>query len=247
VLRPVDDLEKEVLRKVKLVGEAFMIIRGVGGVAVVGLAVKGELENKVAILRRLLEPSIANIFPVCSSPAERFTRTDLLLIRHLIRYPKTPVKDIARAIRASTRTVKRRLDALTKSEVLRFMILFDPVAMKGFIHFSMILNVDPKKYRNVAGRIYRDLSANFLIPPPPIYQESAIVVILYADNVYLMDEMFDRVRRLDGVHNAELFIPSKIEFVQDWFVNALDNLLRRSRETKVVRREEYAAENVIVK
>lgn len=239
VTKPVDDLNK-VLRKIRPVGETFMVISGVGGVATVGIAVRGELENKVEILTKLLEPYVASIFPVRATPVDRFTRTDLLLIRHLMKYPKATVKDTARAIRTSTRTVKRRLDALTKNGALHFMILFDPAAMKGYIHFSMILNVDPKKYRDVARRIYQELGSNFLIPPPPGFQESTIVVILYADNVYEMDTMFKKVRRLEGVQNVELFIPSKIEFMQEWFAAVLENLLKRARETNVIRLEDYA-------
>lgn len=232
--------ESEILHKVKLVGETFMIIKCVGGVTVLGLAVKGELEKKMELVKTLLEPAIVvSMFPVKASPVERLTRTDLLLIRHLIKYPRATANDIARAIRVSTRTVKRRLDALTKNEVIHFMILFNPAAMKGYIHFSMLLDVDAKKYRYVVRRIYEELSDNFLLPPPPIYQDSAIVVLLYSDSVYSMDEMFKKVKNLDGVQNVELFMPSKLEFKQDWFVKVIDSLLRKSRETTVIHQEDY--------
>lgn len=232
--------ETAILRKVKLVGETFMGINCVGGVTVLGIAVKGELEKKMELLKTLLEPAVVvALFPVRASPVERFTRTDLLIIRHLIKYPRATAKDIARAIKASPRTVKRRLDTLTKKEVLRFMIVYDPAAMKGYIQFSMMLDVDAKKYREVVRYIYKELSKNFLLPPPPIYQESAIVVILYTDNVHSMDEMFKKVKRLTGVQNVELFMPSKVEFMLEWFVKVIDSLLKKSRETSIIRQEEY--------
>jgi len=232
--------ESEILQKVKLVGDTFMVINCVGGVTVLGIAVKGELDRKMELVKTLLEPAIVvSIFPVKATPVKRLTRTDLLLIRHLINHPRATVNDIARAIKVSTRTVKRRFDILTKNEVIHFMILFNPAAMKGYIHFSMMLDVDAKKYRDVVRHIYKELSDNFLLPPPPIYQESAIVVLLYSDNVYSMDEMFKKVKNLDGVQNVELFIPSKLEFRQEWFVKVIDNLLKKSKETKIIHQEDY--------
>lgn len=240
VIRHGHEGEGEILRKVKLVGETFMVINCVGGVTVLGMAVKGELGKKMEIMKTLLEPAVVtSMFPVKASPVERFTRTDLMLIRHLIKYPRATMKDIAKAIKVSTRTVKRRFDALTKNEAMQFMILFNPAAMKGYIHFSMLLDVDAKKYRDVARRIHKELSENFLLPPPPMYQESVIVVLLYTDNLYSMDEMFKKVKSFNGVRNVELFMPSTLEFKQDWFVNIIDNLLKKSKEAKFIHQEDY--------
>jgi len=240
VVRHGSEQESEILQKVKLVGDTFMVINCVGGVTVLGLAVKSELEKKMELVKTLLEPAIVvSVFPVKASPVKRLTRTDLMLIRHLIKYPRATANEIAKAIKISTRTVKRRFDILTKNEVMHFMILFNPAAMKGFIHFSMMLEVNEKKYLDVVRHIYKELSDYFLLPPPPIYQKSAIVVILYSDNLYSMDEMFKEVKNLDGVKNVELFMPSKLEFKQDWFVKVLDNLLKKTKETNVIHQEDY--------
>jgi len=240
VVRHGSEQENEILQKAKLVGDPFMVINCVGGMTVLGIAVKGELEKKMELVKTLLEPAVVvSMFPVKASPVKRLTRTDLMLIRHLIKYPRATANDIAKAIKISTRTVKRRFDILAKNEVVHFMILFNPAAMKGYIQFTMMLDVDAKKYRDVVRHIYRELSDNFLLPPPPIYQESTIVVILYSDNVYSMDEMFKKVNSLDGVHNVELLIPSKVEFKQDWFVRVIDSLLKKSKETTVIHQEDY--------
>lgn len=234
------ELDNRILQKVKLVGETFMVINCIGGVTVLGIAVKGELEKKMELVKTLLEPAIvASIWPVRTSPVKRLTRTDLLLIRHLIKYPRATVNDLARAIKISTRTVKRRFDVLTKNDVMHFMILFNPAAMKGYIHFSMMLEVDERKYRDVVRYIYKELSDNFLLPPPPMYQESTIVVLLYTDNVYSLDEMFKKVKNLDGVKNVELFIPSTLEFKQDWFVKVIEGLLKKTRDTTIIHQEDY--------
>jgi DNA-binding Lrp family transcriptional regulator len=234
------ELDNRILQKMKLVGDTFMVINCVGGVTVLGVAVKGELQKKMELVKTLLEPAIVtSISPVKASPVKRLTRTDLMLIKYLIKYPRASVNDIARSIKVSTRTVKRRFEVLTRSDVMHFMILFNPAAMKGYIHFSMMLEVDERKYRDVVKHIYKELSDNFLLPPPPMYQESAIVVLLYSDNVYSMDEMFKKVKSLDGVKNVELFIPSTLEFRQDWFVKVIEGLLKRTRETSVIHQEDY--------
>lgn len=232
--------EKDILQKVKLVGDTFMVINCVGDVTVLGIAVRGELEKKMELVKTLLEPAVVvSVFGVKASPVKRLTRTDLMLIRHLMKYPRATANDIAKAIRVSTRTVKRRFDILTKNDIMHFMILFNPAAMKGYIQFSMLLDVDAKKYSEVVRHIYKELSDNFLLPPPPIYQDSTIVVILYTDNVYSMDEMFRKVKSLDGVQNVELFMPSKIEFKQDWFMKVIEGLLKKSRETNIIHQEDY--------
>lgn len=242
VVRHGPEQEKEILQKVKLLGETFMVIRCVGGVTVLGIAVKGEPDQKADILKTLLDPAIVtSVFPVQSSPIERFTRTDLLMMKHLIKYPRATAKDIAKAMRVSPRTVKRRLDALTKKEVMRFMIAYDPAAMRGYIQFSMILDIDPKKYQNVVKQIYEELSQNFLLPPPLMYRESAIVVVLYSDNLYTMDEMSKKVMKLDGVRNVDLFLPTRLEFKQEWIVKMIESMLRKNRETTIIHQEDYIA------
>ncbi len=241
VVRHASERESDILRKAELIGDIFMVINCVGGITGLGIAVKGELEKKAELLKTLFEPAVVtNIFPVRAAPLERFTKTDILLMRHLIHHPRAPVKDIARAIRASARTVKRRLDTLMRKEVLQFTIRFDPAAMKGYINFSMLLDIDARKYKQVVRQIYDELSENFLLPPPPIAQESAFVVVLYTDNLRSMDEMFEKVRKLDGVRNAELLMPSAIRFRQEWLLRVLDSLLRRNRETRIIHQEEYA-------
>jgi len=240
VVRHGSEQESEILQKVKLVGDTFIVINCVGDIKVLGIAVKDELEKRIELVKTLLEPAIVvSVFPVKAAPVKRLTRTDLMLIRHLIKYPRATANDIAKAIKVSTRTVKRRFDTLTNNEVMHFMVLFNPAAMKGYIHFNMMLNVDPRKYRDVVRYIYRELSDNFLLPPPPMHQERTIAVLLYSDNVYSMDEMFKKVKNLDGVQNVELFMPSKLEFKQDWFVKVIESLLKKSRETNVIRQEDY--------
>lgn len=234
-----NEQESTILDRVKLVGNTFMVINCVGGITVLGIAVRGESEQKMELVKKLVEPAIViNIFSANAIPVKKLTCTDLMLIRHLIKYPRASVNDIAKAIRISTRTVKRRLDFLAKNEILNFSILYNPAAMHGFIQFSLLLDIDEKKYKEVVGKIYRQLGDHFLLPPPPLYQKSMIVVILYSDNVFSMDEMFRTVQNIDGVKNVELSIPTKIDFRLDWFVRIIDKVLRKSKEV-IVHTEDY--------
>lgn len=222
-----NEQEDIILDRVKLVGDTFMMINCVGNIIVLGIAVKGELEQKMELVKKLVEPAIiVNIFSVRAMPVKKLIQTDLVLIKHLVRYPRASINDIARALRISTRTVKRRLDFLSKIGVVNFTMLYNPAAMKGFIQFSLLLDIDERKYKEVVSRIYKQLGDHFLLPPPPLYQKSMIVIILYSDNVYSMDEMFKSVMKIDGVKNVELSIPTKIDFKLDWFIKSIDKALK---------------------
>lgn len=222
-----NEQEDIILDRVKLVGDTFMVINCVGNIIVLGIAVKGELEQKMELVKKLVEPAIVvNIFSVRAIPVKKLIQTDLMLIKHLVRYPRASINDIARALRISTRTVKRRLDFLSKIGVVNFTMLYNPAAMKGFIQFSLLLDIDERKYKEVVSKIYKQLGDHFLLPPPPLYQKSMIVIILYSDNVYSMDEMFKSVMKIDGVKNVELSIPTKIDFKLDWFIKSIDKALK---------------------
>jgi len=235
--------QQSLLDKAKLLGHIFMVINCIGDLSVLGIAVRGELEQKMELVRKLFEPAIViNLFSVRAIPVNKLTHTDLMLIRHLIKFPRASAFDIAKAINISTRTVKRRLDLITRLDIIRFSILYNPVAMHGFIQFFLLLEIDEKRYKDVVSRIYRQLGDNFLLPPPPIYQKSMIVVILYTDNVNAMDEMFKIVKNVDGVKKVEMSIPTKLDFELSWFIMMIDKVLKKSRENNIIRRGNYILE-----
>lgn len=234
------DQEQTILEKVKLVGDTFLMINCVGDLIVLGIAVRGELDQKVELVKKLVEPAtVINIFSVKAMPLKKLIRTDLLLLRHLIKYPRASAHDIAKATKISARTVKRRIDYLTTMELMHFSLINNPAAMRGFIQFCLLLEMDEKNYNDVVNKIYRQLGDHFLLPPPPIYQKNMIVVILYSDNVYSMDEMFRFVRNIDGVNNVELVIPTEIDFRLGWFIKVIDTVLKKKKRTTVIREEDY--------
>ena len=231
-----NEREQTILDKIKLVGDTFLVINCVGNITVLGIAVKGELEQKMELVKKLVEPAIViNIFPVRATPVKKLIHTDLMLLKHLVKYPRTSANDIAKALKISARTVKRRLDFLSKMDIVNFSLLYNPAAMRGFIQFSLLLDINEKKYKDVVNKIYRQLGDHFLLPPPPLYQESMIVVILYTDNMHSMDEMFKAVMKIDGVNNVELSIPTKLDFKLDWFIKSVDKALKTKEPVIIVK------------
>ncbi|MGH9910180.1 MAG: winged helix-turn-helix transcriptional regulator, partial [Nitrososphaerales archaeon] len=170
-----------------------------------------------------------------ATPVKKLIHTDLMLLKHLVKYPRASANDMAKALKISTRTVKRRLDFLSKTDLVNFSLLYNPAAMRGFIQFSLLLDINEKKYKDVVNKIYRQLGDHFLLPPPPLYQESMIVVILYTDNMHSMDEMFKAVMKIDGVKNVELSIPTKLDFKLDWFIKSVDKALKTKEPVIIVK------------
>ena len=72
----------EIVKQVKLVGEPFFVVPCVGGISACGIVVKGEVEQKIAIINNLLkEVRILNIFEAEDAGIKsNLTKTDLDVI-----------------------------------------------------------------------------------------------------------------------------------------------------------------------
>ena len=55
----------------------------------------------------------------------------------------------------------------------------------------------------------------------PFIAKNQIVLFMYSDNIFKLDDITQRVRETSGVDSADLFIPKKIIFPQKWIQNAI--------------------------
>ena len=55
------------------------------------------------------------------------------------------------------------------------------------------------------------------------------VLILYSNNIYKMDELTQKVRNLKNIKSADLFIPKKISFYDNWIKKTIIDFKKSSK------------------
>jgi hypothetical protein len=60
----------------------------------------------------------------------------------------------------------------------------------------------------------------------PFISKNQIVLFMYSHNIFEMDELTQRVRNMDNVISADLFIPKKISFPLKWLNQAINDAKR---------------------
>jgi hypothetical protein len=55
----------------------------------------------------------------------------------------------------------------------------------------------------------------------PFIAKNQIVLFMYSKDIYKMDELTQKVRSIDNVKSADLFIPKKITFLNEWLELAI--------------------------
>jgi len=101
----------EIIKQVKLVGEPFFVVPCVGGYSACGIVVKGEVEQKIAIIKNLLKQvRILNIFEAEDAGIESdLTKTDLDVIEQLLKNPREQIDAVAKNAKISSKTVARSI------------------------------------------------------------------------------------------------------------------------------------------
>ena len=63
----------------------------------------------------------------------------------------------------------------------------------------------------------------------PFIAKNQIVLFMYSNNIYKMDELTQKVRNLNNVKSADLFIPKKISFYDNWIKKTIIDFKKSSK------------------
>ena len=63
----------------------------------------------------------------------------------------------------------------------------------------------------------------------PFIAKNQIVLFMYSNDIYKMDELTQKVRNLKNVKSADLFIPKKISFYDKWIKTTIVDLKKSSK------------------
>ena len=214
--------QEDVLKQASLVGEPFLVVPCVGGITVCGIVVTENIEKKINLAKNLMKDvRVLSIFQAKNiGIPTNFTRTDLEIIEKLIKNPRIKIEDLAKLTKLSTKTVTRALEKFHKDDAIVFTLIYDPVKLSGYIPYAIIVGVK-ENLEEILVNLKKKFSGSFL--QKPFLAKNQIVLFMYSDDIFKLDQLTQKVRETKGVVTADLFIPKKITFPIKWVIDAINS------------------------
>ena len=211
---------KEIFEQISLVGKPFFVVPCVGGITVCGIVVKENLEEKIKLVNELMrDVRILSIFEA-ENPGlnSNLTKTDLEILNQLMKNPRQKIEDISKKTNLSTKTVTRCLEKLNENEGNQFTLVYDPKNIKNFIPHAVLTWIEGN-LKETLTKLEEKFLESFL--QIPFIAKNQIVLFMYSKDIYNMDELTQKVRNMKNVKSADLFIPKKITFLNEWLELAI--------------------------
>lgn len=213
---------KEILEQASLVGEPYFVVPCVGGITVCGISIKENMEQKIDLAKKLMKDvRVLSIFEA-ENPGfnSNLTKTDLEILEELIKDPRQKIEQIAKNTKMSTKTITRCLDKLHENEGIQFTLVYDPIKIENFIPHAILTWIEGDLKKTLEN-LNDSFSESYL--QIPFLAKNQIVLFMYSDNIYKMDELTQKVRNIQNVKSADLFIPKKILFYVKWIEKAIND------------------------
>jgi len=219
----------DVIKQVKLIGEPFFIVPCVGGITVCSFVVKENVEQKIELAKNLMSNvRVLTIFHA-ENPGIRsdLTKTDLEIIDKLLKNPRAKIEEIAKSTSLSSKTITRSLEKLQNDEAILFTLIYDPVKLEKYIPYAILVWVKDN-LPNVLQKLQKEFSSSFL--QKPFLAKNQVVLFMYSDDLYKLDNLAQQIKKRDGIVSADLFIPKKISFPQKW----VKDIIKTAKNSKTL-------------
>jgi len=218
----------EILEQVSLVGEPYFVVPCIGGITVCGIVVKENVKQKVELASKLMKDvRVLSIFEA-ENPgfSSNLTKTDLEILEKLIKDPRQKIENIAKNTNLSTKTITRCIEKLQENDGIQFTLVYDSRKIENFIP-HVILTWIEGDLKETLENMNNTFSKSYL--QIPFIAKNQIVLFMYSDNIFKMDELTQKVRTIKNVKSADLFIPKKISFYTKWLENAINDFKKSSK------------------
>ena len=219
---------KEILEQVSLVGEPHFVAPCVGGITVCSIIVKENLEQKIELAKKLMKDfKLLSIFEA-ENPGfnTNLTKTDLEILDELLKDPRQKIEIIAKNTKMSTKTITRCIEKLHKNEGIKFTAIYDPKKIKKFIPYAIMTWIE-SDLKETLEKMNEKFSNTYL--QIPFIAKNQIVLFMYSNNIYKIDELTQKVRNIKNVKSADLFIPKKISFYNNWLKKTIIDFKKSSK------------------
>jgi DNA-binding Lrp family transcriptional regulator len=214
---------KEILKQIRLVGKPFFVVPCVGGVTVCGIVAKENLQEKIELVNNLMrDVRVLSIFEA-ENPGfdSNLTKTDLEILEELMKNPRQKIESISKKTNLSTKTITRCIEKLNENQGIQFTVVYDPTKIKNFIPHAILTWIDGNLQETLSN-LEKEFSESFL--QIPFIAKNQIVLFMYSKDIFSMDDLTHKVRGIKNIKSADLFIPKKITFLNEWIELAIEEL-----------------------
>ncbi len=212
----------EILEQVSLVGEPYFVVPCIGGITVCSIVVKENLEQKIELASKLMrDVRVLSIFEAKNTGfSSNLTKTDLEILGELIREPRQKIEKLARNTSMSTKTITRCIEKFHENDGIQFTLIYNPKKIEDFIP-HVILTLIKGDLKKTLENLNNIFSESYL--QIPFTAENQIVLFMYSDSIFKMDELTQKVRTVKNIKSADLFIPKKLLFYVKWIKKAISD------------------------
>ncbi len=211
---------QEILEQVSLVGEPYFVVPCVGGITVCSIVVKENMQQKIELASKLMKDvRVLSIFEA-ENPgfSSNLTKTDLEILDELIKDPRQKIESIAKKTVLSTKTITRCIEKLQENDGIQFTLIYDPKKIEDYIPHAILTWIEGD-LKETLEKLNQTFSESYL--QIPFISKNQIVLFMYSNSIFEMDELTQKVRTIKNVKSADLFIPKKISFYKKWIENAI--------------------------
>ena len=212
----------EILEQISLVGEPYFVAPCIGGITVCSIVIKDNPDEKIELANKLMKDvRVLSIFEA-ESPGydSNFTKTDFEILEELIKDPRQKIEQIAHNTNMSTKTITRCIEKLQKNDGIQFTLVYDPKKIDEFIPHAILAWIEGD-LKETLDEMNEMFSESYL--QIPFIAKNQIVLLMYSENIFKMDELTQKVRTIKNVKSADLFIPKKISFYVKWLEKAISD------------------------
>ena len=151
------------------------------------------------------------------------TRTDLEILKQLIENRRKRIEQLSKDTELSTKTINRGLEKLQNNESIQFTLIYDPSKIEGFLCYAVVA-ITQEDIPKMLKKFEKEFGEEYLMIP--FLAKNQIVLFLYSDSIFKMDEMTEKIAKVEGTITTELFIPKKIDMPEKWLEKRLETLTK---------------------
>ena len=144
-------------------------------------------------------------------------------MNQLIQDPRKRIEQLSKDTELSTKTINRGLEKLQNNESVQFTLIYDPSKIEGFLCYAVVA-VTQEDIPKMLKKFEDEFGEDYLMTP--FLAKNQVVLFLYSESIFKMDEMTERVAKVEGTITTELFIPKKIDMPEKWLEKRLETLTK---------------------
>lgn len=118
---------------------------------------------------------------------------------------------------------------IDRYHILEFTTLPNPHAMKGQIVFFLSVKVERTMYDEVLTKIFGQLRNHIILSIMTYDQEKQTIGLnLASEDVFKIESIRSQIRSLIGVKEANVFLPSKIQYNERVIMKAIERQIKKT-------------------